>query len=180
MNKLIDMVGKRFGKLTVLARAENNKQGRACWVCLCDCGNRTITTGVYLRRGETTSCGCGKGNKRYKGANTYACFGRLYASYKAGAKKRNLAFELSKKELRALTSQNCHYCGIQPSQIYRHPNSTNYVYNGIDRLDNSKGYVQGNMVPCCVVCNLAKGTAEAGEFFSWVSRVYQHSLQETE
>lgn len=55
---LIEMEGKRFGRLTVLCRAENSKQGQAQWMCRCDCGTETIVRGVQLRNGKTSSCGC--------------------------------------------------------------------------------------------------------------------------
>ena len=57
--KIIDLTGQRFGKLTVIARAES-KNKRACWLCECDCGNTIITTGKLLRNGKTQSCGCKK------------------------------------------------------------------------------------------------------------------------
>ena len=56
--KLIDLTGQKFGKLTVLYRADNI-QNQPAWICKCECG--TIThpiLGSNLRRGATKSCGC--------------------------------------------------------------------------------------------------------------------------
>jgi len=54
-----DLVGKRFGKLTVLEMVEErNKYGRIMWRCKCDCGNETIVLGNSLVLGHTLSCGC--------------------------------------------------------------------------------------------------------------------------
>ena len=58
MGQVTDLTGKKFGRLTVIERAENKKEGRVCWKCKCDCGNETIVTGKNLRSGHTTSCGC--------------------------------------------------------------------------------------------------------------------------
>lgn len=59
MPSKVELIGKRFGKLTVIAESEKNKHGQYMWVCRCDCG---ITThpipGIRLRQGDTTSCGC--------------------------------------------------------------------------------------------------------------------------
>lgn len=55
---LIDMVGKKFGRLTVLSRAQNTKDGFPQWCCICECGNEVIVRGKYLRNGHTKSCGC--------------------------------------------------------------------------------------------------------------------------
>lgn len=57
MGKLIDLLGKRFGRLVVIAR-EPNKDGNAMWLCRCDCGNEVIVYGSQLRGGRTISCGC--------------------------------------------------------------------------------------------------------------------------
>lgn len=53
-----DMTGQRFERLTVVERAENDKQGNARWLCKCDCGNTTIVPAHALRQGRTKSCGC--------------------------------------------------------------------------------------------------------------------------
>lgn len=54
---LKDLTGKTFGRLTVLARAENN--GRVVmWSCYCACGNKTTVRGINLKCGTTKSCGC--------------------------------------------------------------------------------------------------------------------------
>ena len=63
MAKLIDLTGQRFGKLTVLRRAENyvrpNGHKESTWVCCCECGNEITVTRTNLKRAR--SCGCSKG-----------------------------------------------------------------------------------------------------------------------
>ncbi|MCI8943861.1 MAG: transcriptional regulator, partial [Oscillospiraceae bacterium] len=55
----LDLTGQRFGKLTVLAPAEN--VGRlTAWRCRCDCGQETVAVTKRLRDGHRTSCGCDK------------------------------------------------------------------------------------------------------------------------
>ena len=60
--KKIDLIGQRFGMLTVIAEAEPSKQGKPQWKCRCDCGNERTVLGQNLRRGHTISCGCSKQN----------------------------------------------------------------------------------------------------------------------
>ncbi len=50
--------GNRYGRLLVLKRSGSDKNHRAQWLCLCDCGNHKIILGPSLRRGLTRSCGC--------------------------------------------------------------------------------------------------------------------------
>jgi hypothetical protein len=54
----IDLLGQKFGRLTVTARAENAKRGHRRWHCKCECGGRAIVSTANLRRGLTKSCGC--------------------------------------------------------------------------------------------------------------------------
>lgn len=56
--RLIDLTGKRFGRLVVIERAENDKQGQARWLCRCDCGNTKVVCRRELLNGDTKSCGC--------------------------------------------------------------------------------------------------------------------------
>jgi hypothetical protein len=53
----IDITGMKFGKLTVLEKVKSTGQG-ARWLCICDCGNKTVTQGGALRNGSSTCCGC--------------------------------------------------------------------------------------------------------------------------
>lgn len=52
-----DLTGQRFGRLTVVCRAEN-KCGKTNWHCKCDCGNEKDVLSINLTRGLTRSCGC--------------------------------------------------------------------------------------------------------------------------
>ena len=55
---LNNLVGQKFGKLTVIERAGSTKNDNATWLCKCDCGGQTVAMGTSLKRGETISCGC--------------------------------------------------------------------------------------------------------------------------
>lgn len=71
-----DLVGKKFGKLTVIKRLENTIERRRVYLCKCECGNTTKVKAKYLNRGDTRSCGCYKKDfskyeeKNYKEALT--------------------------------------------------------------------------------------------------------------
>jgi hypothetical protein len=52
------MTGRRFGRLTVISDAGNNKYSNAQWLCLCDCGATKTVGGRSLRVGKSQSCGC--------------------------------------------------------------------------------------------------------------------------
>jgi len=60
MGKRLDLTGKKFGRLTVLGFAGNNKHRQATWLCKCDCGNTTTSVGGGLTGGRIKSCGCSR------------------------------------------------------------------------------------------------------------------------
>lgn len=58
MAKALDLVGQRFGRLTVTERTENNKHGNSVWICKCDCGKTVKVVAHQLICKKTQSCGC--------------------------------------------------------------------------------------------------------------------------
>ena len=53
-----DLTNLTFGRLKVIKNIGTNKNGFALWECLCECGNKVITTTNHLKTGHTQSCGC--------------------------------------------------------------------------------------------------------------------------
>lgn len=183
----LDLTGKRFGRLLVesFSRAVVESEGNSfrtslIWCCICDCGRgkKVYLTTKSLRRGDTQSCGC----------LTFGKPGRLAANnllikqYKKGAASRGLEWSLTDEDFLALTQQTCHYCGIPPAsaRTMRRRDAFAFVYNGVDRVNNDVGYTLENSVPCCSVCNFAKGATPYGEFISWVDRLIKHRLKKVE
>ena len=83
-NVVEDLTGKRFGRLLVIDRADDDitpgdGRHRAMWNCLCDCGKTITTRATSLKSGTTKSCGClnreivGNNSRRHGGFGT-----RLY------------------------------------------------------------------------------------------------------
>ena len=55
---LKDLTGQKFGRLTVLTREGSDKNKKATWNCICDCGKTVIIRGTDLTTGKIKSCGC--------------------------------------------------------------------------------------------------------------------------
>lgn len=183
-SNFIDRTGHIYNRLTVVERATNTKRGQAQWLCKCVCGNEVIVDGVSLRRGNTKSCGCLKAERcgELGRASAFqegeAACNILFSVYQHGAKKRGFVWDLSKEKFRDLTKQDCFYCGVKPSPYYA-PGDVNgaYIGNGIDRVDNTKGYVDGNVVPCCKMCNMAKNDHTLVDFKAWIKRLAERSIE---
>lgn len=58
----LNLINQKFGKLTVLEKANNklSYSNSVAWVCVCECGNKIIATTSQLNSGNTSSCGCSK------------------------------------------------------------------------------------------------------------------------
>ena len=88
---------------------------------------------------------------------------RLKNTYKYNAKARNLLWELTDKQFYNLVTKECHYCGERSKQ-----------YNGIDRIDPSKGYTINNCVSCCSWCNTMKLDYSIEDFIHHITAIYNH------
>lgn len=168
-------IGSRFSNWTVLERVEAPEhvkmKGHSFWKCECECGNQHILAGGNLRNSKTKGCKkCSMiGKRKAKGD---CSFNGLYLRYKHGAESRNLEFILSNLEFRELTSQDCHYCGLEPSAVHKARTAYGeYKYSGVDRIDSNKGYTLSNCVPACKDCNRAKGSMPYAEFKAWINRL---------
>lgn len=184
MSNFIDLTGQRFGRLIVQKISYTDKHKHIHWECQCDCGNTSNPDGQGLRKGTTKSCGCLAAEKLYDGRNKLppgeASFNGLYGMYKRGAEKRGHCFVLSKDDFRHLIDSTCKYCGTSPSTEHgkydtehRQKNGS-YVYNGIDRVDNTKGYTLGNVVTCCKFCNRSKYDLSEPEFLNHINRIHKY------
>lgn len=160
------LTGKRFGRLRVIGLASGlSKEGRRLWWCLCRCGSHVVATSKSLTTGNTKSCGCA----RKKFPVSVSVIRALYREYQKNAKKRGVLFRLTKKQFRELTAGSCTYCGCPPSKT-----KSNHSYNGVDRIDSSKGYTIDNCVSCCYRCNVMKSNLTTRDFVDHIRRVFRH------
>lgn len=179
-----DLTGLRFGKRVVLSfvgiKVNGSGEKYGVWLTRCDCGKEKEASTGTVRNGFSCGCYC-----RYTSGvarrlpNGGAARNANLSKYKISAKKRNLEWSLSDQQFDLLTSGNCYYCDVEPKQICKASRScrqtSQTIYNGIDRVDNTKGYEIDNVVSCCKVCNRAKDTMTQQEFLDWATRVAKHN-----
>jgi hypothetical protein len=186
MSNYIEIRGQKFGRLTVVRQNFNKKnrmQEKTYWDCICDCGNTTVVIKEKLLNGHTASCGCFHrdqliANNIGRGSNpVYSAMRNLYRSYIKSARNREIEFDITIEEFEELTTSTCSYCGTEPHINWKgHRKESGYIYNGIDRLDRSIGYVIGNCVTSCKKCNWAKGKMGVKEFGQFIKNVYEFSF----
>lgn len=126
--------------------------------------------------------GCGKcashrsARTRVK-LNVNGAFSLAYSGIKFSAKRRDLDWNLNKDFVEKLIVKKCFYDNSPPSNLIfkqRKHITRQFAYNGLDRIDNTKGYEIDNVVPCCKTCNKAKDIMSQEEFRSWIIRVHSH------
>lgn len=193
-----NIIGQKFNRLTAIEFSYKKGHGLYFWLFKCDCGIEKIINKYDVENNITKSCGCYKsetmkikmfGNKyglnshankgKYRTAPEEAGFNLLLKVYNDGAKKRNLEFLLTIEEFKKLTKENCHYCNCEPKTISRvRGKSTKdakdrgqYIFNGIDRVNNSNGYLLENCVTCCKLCNQMKLDMSYEDFMQHIKNI---------
>lgn len=146
MPKKFDMIGKKFGKLTVLEECKEKKDRKMVYKCRCSCGNIVNAVGTRLRNGHIRSCGCLRKENTIKSHITH------------GMSNSNLYRRWSHIKDRCINEQDQAYKdygkrGITMCDEWLNDFQAFYdwsVKNGyqedltIDRIDNDKGYSPSN------------------------------------
>lgn len=157
MRKLDIRPGDRFGKATVI-NTRINYHGHTVAGCRCDCGGTFSATGARLRARKVTQCPkCSRpvletGERKLR---------QRESAYRCRAIQRGYEWSLTRDLFRDLLVGACHYCGITSA-------------GGIDRKDNSIGYIETNSVACCADCNYAKLNKTEAQFLAWLLRLARH------
>lgn len=167
--------GDRFGKLEVLDSFKDTKNRRTMFKCVCDCGNIKNASARNLQRGSTTHCGCSRNTSNLGLPDGVAALNALISTYKSNAKRKGYEFNLTDEDMIALFNGNCFFCGEPPTKIFKKKNiKSSYTYNGIDRIDSSKGYTIDNTNSCCTVCNYLKSNKTNEEFLNKVIEIAEN------
>lgn len=110
-------------------------------------------------------------NKKWRYANPdhYVSPSYRFSILKGKSKHRNMEMGLSFEAYKTLIEgKNCHYCGV----------SILSSGSGLDRVDSSKGYIEGNCVPCCYRCNVMKADLSLEDFYSHIESILDYRARE--
>uniref|UniRef100_A0A6C0CB26 Uncharacterized protein n=1 Tax=viral metagenome TaxID=1070528 RepID=A0A6C0CB26_9ZZZZ len=84
-----------------------------------------------------------------------------YEMYVERASRSGYDFDVDEISFEKIVRQPCHYCGcLEENRL-----------SGIDRINNSIGYVKKNIVPCCTMCNMMKNTLNKETFILLCTRI---------
>lgn len=168
-----ELVGQKWQRLTLIELIEGKvkhgqkRRGRF----QCDCGNVIEAEVRSVVSGNTGSCGCKtvRGEFFARVDNRATRVSRVVSAYKAAAKRRGYAWELSDERAYELLTGNCFYCEAPPA--ISDAGTTTIPINGIDRIDNTLGYIEGNVVSCCDKCNWVKNNRSVLDIAEKIDKV---------
>lgn len=177
-----EMVGKTFGWLTVLEILKEKRRGSFLCLCKCKCGNLVKHVVSYIRIGRSKSCGC---------SHTYTSYASKYIidAYWYGIKDnqyrktRVLEFSITPgylDKLWELQKGKCFFTGIElklPSTANEYL-KRNYT-SSVDRIDSSKGYIEGNVCWVHKRVNAMKMDLDNHEFITLCKAVHDNAKIKT-
>lgn len=178
MGRVIDLTNRVFESYTIISFEGLDKNGHAEWKGQCSCGDTRVLRGARFRSGvrcPVCSPPPSRGRRGPSGLSAEeVTWNSILAVIRNNAKSRGLEMGLSKAEMLKLMRLDCFYCGAPPGNHRRTRGNTTVLWQGIDRLDNSKGYVAENVVPCCKRCNVTKNDQSLEEFLQHIKAIHRH------
>lgn len=188
--------GKKHFRLTFIRPTDKKtKSKQIIWEALCDCGKTTYVRPYFGNKGSVKSCGCLHDESRKEVGHALGMKNRIHdpiiSSARAVWRARYNDGDINFENFYSLSQLPCYYCKIMPANMRNvasngkpqysdnQRENGNFTYNGLDRVDNSKGHTLSNVVPCCKECNMAKGTRTREEFLVHNRRVYAGTTSPT-
>jgi hypothetical protein len=174
MSKLINLTGRKFGRLTVLSRIPGRTWNHVMWSCLCDCGKTVETTSQNIRTGHTQSCGCRQKDIMRKIRTKHGLTnGRiwspvyyLWSSAKYRAKIKGLEFSIEPSDISVPD-----VCPLLDIPISRRKKSLGDNSPTLDRVDGTKGYTKDNIWVISYKANRSKNNLSLDELKKLVANL---------
>ena len=180
-----DLSGQTFGNLTAISVFSTDPKYKILlWKFKCLlCGGEYIGSGIDVKRGKVKSCGCKKNSKDKNGhwSGIHDLYGSTYHHYKYAAKKRNKEFTVTIEYLwdkYIQQDKKCPYTGIElilstNKERYENGYIKRTTFNAsLDRVDSSKGYIEGNVQWVYKSINTMKGQMSHSEFINMCELIH--------
>ena len=192
-----NLLNKTIGDFDIIGycfKIDHRKTNKLYWQCRCyKCGHEKLADSRdLLKRGAGNCIYCmdrphlkeswtkeRRDKVRQKAKNTIldnkSDLYKIYYSYQGSAKTRGLLFDINIEDFEKLILKNCHYCGKPPSRrkLFKIHEDIITIYNGVDRVDNTIGYLIENCVPCCTMCNMMKNKYSLEHFMDHITSIYE-------
>lgn len=176
-----DITGLRVGRLTVTSETQSRSKTKH-YKCICECGNERFYTKQALLKGDMRSCGCYKAENKGKSHKNWKGVGDISSSFlcriKATANRRKIEFNLSLKYLSDLYENADKKCALSGLEIdfpktWKEAHEFKYTAS-LDRIDSSRGYVEGNVQWVHKDVNMMKQQFDQKHFISLCSEIVRN------
>jgi hypothetical protein len=168
------MVGNVYQDYTVVDdQIKRRKNGAILFHVNCKCGKEAWCSKQELETGKRNRCdACGK-IKRF-GARIDNISINFFHNYKRNAQSRNIEFSITLEYVADLFRQQKGKCALSGMDIDIKGAPWKGQTGSLDRIDSTKGYVEGNVQWVHKVVNELKWDLDEKEFFSIVKYIYEH------
>ena len=181
------MIGKTFGKLTIIGVGESYKHtspttgkmtSKRRWICQCSCGERLTVINRLLTAGVSTQCKSCAYASRPQSTRRLSKEERLFNIHiKRRARLGGINVYITIEQFMSITKKDCNYCGSEPKvkNVYKNKFAkSEYVrFNGVDRIDSDGPYSLENCVPCCWRCNSMKSDTSVKDFINHIKKILE-------
>lgn len=169
------LVGQKYSHLTIEKFIGFNRKAgdhkRAVFLCRCECGNEKTAILPHLKNENVTSCGCKKKGRFNRAWSGYEGLGStVWSQFKNGAIKRNIPFEVSIEygwDLFRKQEGRCALTGVELKIM----TERRYKTASLDRIESSKGYIEGNVQWTHKDVNVMKRSLNNSEFIDFCHKV---------
>lgn len=183
MGALIDLSGKQFGKWTVIRRSESTRCGRTRFECKCSCGVIKYVLSCHLISGKSTHCGTcirfGPSHQQWKGyGEISADFWQSIQRGASGAKGRRtkIEFNITIEYIWNLFLEQERRCALSGIGLVMLGTRRRRLRTAsLDRIDNSVGYIVGNVQWVHKDINRMKGTLDQEYFMDLIRKIANHA-----
>lgn len=172
-------IGKKVGGIIILKKLGYSSDGRRLVKCKClECMKTFKATFHNVYKGNYKSCGClqhafNNKNPRWSGYGEISK--SVFYALKHGAKSRNLEFEIDIKYIWNLFLKQNRKCALSGQKLRFPKERTDSTGTAsLDRIDASKGYIQGNLQWVHKDINYMKQKKNNKEFKNLVKLIYKH------
>lgn len=146
-------LGQKFGKLTPISIEKDKNGYNTRYICKCDCGNTHSVSKTHLRSGKITHCGCVRrlGAKHSQWTGVGEISGDFWYEHVKrsadGSKGRKLKeLTISIEYAWNIFLQQDRKCALSELELTFPKKSKDKTYTAsLDRIDSSKGYIEGNV-----------------------------------
>lgn len=182
----VDISGVRDGYLTFIRPAGYSTKYGVIWVVRCRCGKELHMPAAECHRkykrklGQPRSCGCYRRTHRshlYKGVGDLSSC--RWKQIQSSARRKHIRFEITHDYAWRLFLRQGRRCALSGILLVMNPSSLAAGTNtaSLDRKDNSKGYILGNVQWVHLEINDMKSDRTQKEFIGWCKSVARKALR---